>query len=146
MAWNNEKYVADISTTTDKTSHYLPEGWDPTMWQPKTEDMIEDYKKLMKAKVQKPEKRKEKKMAKKTRGLYQVILVDPKEGKIIFNEFVICSKPEDVLLEAGAGEVIKDKGLQVSEVDKILNYLGEIRRTKKNKDGIVELVEEKEDN
>ena len=42
----------------------------------------------------------ERKMAtKKVRGLYQVILVDPKEGKIIFNEFVISSKVEDVLLK-----------------------------------------------
>ena len=78
------------------------------------------------------------------RGLFQVILVDPKAGKVIYNEMVICSKPEDVLLEAGAGEVIKKAGLQIREVDKIVNLLGVIRTTKKNKDGIVELVSEEE--
>ena len=87
-------------------------------------------------------KEKPKMATKVKRGLYQVLLIDPKAGKIIFNEFVICSKPEDVLLEADAGKIIKEKGLQVSEVDKIINLLGEIRVTKKNKDGVVELVEE----
>jgi hypothetical protein len=86
-------------------------------------------------------KKVEDKMSKKKRGLYQVILVDPKEGKIIFNNFIICSKAEDVLLEAGAGEVIRKQSLEVSEVDKIINYLGEIRRTKKGKDGVVELID-----
>jgi hypothetical protein len=84
-------------------------------------------------------------MSKSKRGLYRVLLVDPKAGKIIFNDFVICSKPEDVLLEADAGKVIKDKGLMVSEVDKIVNYLGEIRRTIKNKDGVVEIEENKDE-
>jgi len=91
------------------------------------------------------EERKQKKeitMNKKKKGLYQVILIDPKEGMIIFNEYVICSKPEDVLLEAGAGEIIKARGLKVSEVDKIVNLMGEVRNTRKNKDGIVEIENE----
>ena len=91
-----------------------------------------------------PKQNKEvRKMATKIkRGLFQVILINPKEGKVIFNEYVICSKPEDVLLEANAGDVIKKAGLAVSEVDKIVNLLGEVRNVKKNKDGIVELVNE----
>ena len=84
------------------------------------------------------------KMSSKKRGLYQVILVDPKAGKIIFNGFVICDKPEDVLLEADAGSKIKESQLTVSEVDKIINYLGEIRRVKKSKEGVLELVQDSE--
>lgn len=110
---------------------------------PHTIDLI-DVEKAFKQLEVKPQKQKEKKMAKAKRGLYQVILIDPKEGKIIMNEFVICSKPEDVLLEVDAGKKIKESGLSVSDVDKIINFLGEIRKTKKNKDGIVELVEDKE--
>lgn len=86
-------------------------------------------------------KKEEKKMKKTKRGLYQVILVNPKAGEIIFNDFVICSNLEDVLLEADASRVIKDASLQVHEVDKIINFLGEIRRTKKNKDGIAEIID-----
>ena len=89
-----------------------------------------------------PRGKKEKKMAKKQRGLYQVILVNPKECKIIFNGFVICDKAEDVLLEVDAGSKIKEHKLKVSEVDKIINFLGGIRKTKTNKDGVVELVED----
>jgi len=85
-----------------------------------------------------------KKMAKNTRGLYQVILVNPKEGKIIFTGFVICDKVEDVLLEADAGKIIKEANLQVSEVDKIINLMGEIRKAKRNKDGVLEIVQEEE--
>ena len=105
-----------------------------------------DYGKISSASYlqEKSEKGKEKKMAITGRGLYQVILVDPKEGKVIFNSYVICSKVEDVLLEAGAGEVIKEKGLKISEVDKIVNLMGQIRRTKKTKDGVVEIIEESE--
>lgn len=84
----------------------------------------------------------EEKMEKNKRGLYQIVLVNPKEGEIILNKFVISDKLEDALLEANAGEVIAQKGLKVSEVDKIVNFLGSIRKAKKNKEGIVELVEE----
>lgn len=76
------------------------------------------------------------------RGLYQIILVDPKESKIIFNGYCASNNVEDVLLEVDAGKIIKDSGLQVSEVDKIINFLGKIRKSKKNKEGIVELIEE----
>lgn len=79
------------------------------------------------------------------RGLYQVILIDPKAGKIIFNEMAISSKPEDVLLEVDAGKVIRDNKLEVSDVDKIINFIGEVRKTRKNKDGVVEIaVDDKE--
>ena len=87
---------------------------------------------------------KEKKKMKQGRGLYQVILVDPKEGKIILNKLVISSKPEDVLLEAGAGEVIKGAEFSVSDIDKIINFMGPIRKTKKNKDVIVELISDED--
>lgn len=84
----------------------------------------------------------EEKMEKNKRGLYQVILVNPKEGEIILNKFIISDYLEDALLEANAGETIVQKGLKVSEVDKIVNFLGCVRKVKKNKEGIVELVEE----
>jgi hypothetical protein len=126
--------------TSDGTGFY--NVWhQPTIPDPSLIDIEKAFKHL----ESKPQKQKEKKMAKSKRGLYQVILVDPKEGKIIMNEFVICTKPEDVLLEVDAGKKIKESGLSVSDVDKIINFLGEIRKTKKNKDGIVELVEDRED-
>jgi hypothetical protein len=85
-------------------------------------------------------------IGKSRRGLFQVILVDPKKKEIIMNTVVIADTVEDVLLEVDAGKAIKDKGLQVSDVDKIVNILGEIRRTRKSKDtGELEfLPEEKE--
>lgn len=89
--------------------------------------------------------KKEIKMAigKNKRGLFQVILVDPKKKEMILNTLVIADTVEDVLLEVDAGKTIKEKGLQVSEVDKIINILGEIRKTRKSKDtGELEIVSE----
>ena len=57
---------------------------------------------------------------------------------------MICDKVEDVLLEADAGKIIKEANLQVSEVDKIINLMGEIRKAKRNKDGVLEIVQEEE--
>jgi hypothetical protein len=89
--------------------------------------------------------KKEIKMAigKNKRGLFQVILVDPKKKEMIMNTLVIADTVEDVLLEVDAGKIIKEKGLQVSEVDKIVNILGEIRKTRKSKDtGELEIITE----
>ena len=91
------------------------------------------------------ESKKEKKMAigKNKRGLFQVILVDPKKKEMLLNTMVIADTIEDVLLEVDAGKIIKDKNLQVSEVDKIVNILGEIRKTRKSKDtGELEIITE----
>lgn len=84
------------------------------------------------------------KMAKPKRGLYQVILIDPKEGKILSNKLIISGSVDDVLLESNAGEDIKKSGLKVANVDKIVNFLGPIRKTKKNKEGVVEILNEEE--
>ena len=91
--------------------------------------------------------KKEIKMAigKNKRGLFQVILVDPKKKEMILNTLVIADTVEDVLLEVDAGKIIKEKELQVSEVDKIVNILGEIRKTRKSKDtGELEIIIEEE--
>jgi len=91
-------------------------------------------------------KEKEKKMSipKGKRGLFQVILVDPKAKKTLLNEMVIADSLEDVLLEVDAGKIIKDAGLSVSDVDKIVNIIGIIRKTRKNKTGELEIVNEEE--
>ena len=84
-------------------------------------------------------------IGKNKRGLFQVILVDPKKKEMILNTLVIADTVEDVLLEVDAGKIIKEKGLQVSEVDKIVNILGEIRKTRKSKDtGELEIIAEEE--
>jgi hypothetical protein len=90
------------------------------------------------------EKTKEKKMAisKGKRGLFQVILVDPKTRKILLNTIVIADSIEDVLLEVDAGKVIKEANLLVSDVDKIVTILGEVRKTRKSKSGDIEIVNE----
>ena len=84
------------------------------------------------------------KMAKPKRGLYQVILIDPKEGKILSNKLIISGSVDDVLLESNAGEDIKKSGLKVADVDKIVNFMGPVRKIKKNKEGIVEILNEEE--
>jgi hypothetical protein len=84
-------------------------------------------------------------IAKNKRGLFQVILIDPKEKKMLLNTVVISDSVEDVLLEVDAGKVIKDANLSVSDVDKIINILGQVRKTRKNKTGEVEIINEEED-
>jgi len=88
--------------------------------------------------------KKEKKMAidKNKRGLFQVILIDPKEKKMLLDKIVIADNIEDVLLEVDAGVVIKNAGLLVSDVDKIVNIIGQVRKTRKNKNGEVEIITE----
>jgi hypothetical protein len=88
--------------------------------------------------------KKEKKMAidKNKRGLFQVILIDPKEKKMLLDKIVIADNIEDVLLEVDAGTVIKNAGLSVSDVDKIVNIIGQVRKTRKNKNGEVEIINE----
>jgi hypothetical protein len=92
-------------------------------------------------------KKEEKKMAiaKNKRGLFQVILIDPREKKMLLNTVVISDSVEDVLLEVDAGKIIKDAGLAVSDVDKIINIIGQVRKTRKNKTGEVEIINEEED-
>ena len=89
-------------------------------------------------------KMKEKKMAidKNKRGLFQVILIDPKEKKMLMDKIVIADSVEDVLLEVDAGSVIKTAGLAVADVDKIVNIIGQVRKTRKNKNGEVEIINE----
>jgi hypothetical protein len=88
--------------------------------------------------------KKEKKMAidKNKRGLFQVILIDPKEKKMLLDKIVIADNIEDVLLEVDAGAVIKSAGLSVADVDKIVNIIGQVRKTRKNKNGEVEIITE----
>lgn len=79
---------------------------------------------------------------KNKRGLFQVILIDPKEKKMLLDKIVIADNVEDVLLEVDAGAVIKNAGLSVSDVDKIVNIIGQVRKTRKNKNGEVEIINE----
>ena len=79
---------------------------------------------------------------KNKRGLFQVILIDPKEKKMLLDKIVIADNIEDVLLEVDAGAVIKQAGLSVSDVDKIVNIIGQVRKTRKNKNGEVEIITE----
>jgi hypothetical protein len=94
--------------------------------------------------ITEPKIKKEKKMAidKNKRGLFQVILIDPKEKKMLLDKIVIADNVEDVLLEVDAGSIIKNAGLAVSDVDKIVNIIGQIRKTRKNKNGEVEIINE----
>ena len=131
---NMEHYLANTSLGNVNINDYTSLGWKtyPTYFE---ESMLPNKTK------------KEIKMAigKNKRGLFQVILVDPKKKEMILNTLVIADTVEDVLLEVDAGKVIKEKGLQVSEVDKIVNILGEIRRTRKSKDtGELEIIAEEE--
>ena len=89
-------------------------------------------------------KKESKTMAKSERGLYQVILVNPKTSTVFLNKMVICDKLEDVLLEADAATEIKKSELSISETDKIINFLGPVRKTRKNKNGEVEIVVDEE--
>lgn len=94
--------------------------------------------------VQPKKETKKMSLAKNKRGLFQVILIDPKEKKVLLNTIVISDSVEDVLLEVNAGDVIKTAGLSVSDVDKIVNVLGQVRKTRKAKTGEVEIVNDEE--
>ena len=147
-----EQYLANTSlgavNVNDYTSAGISTGYtsiQPTGWQvyPNYGELQQIRRELEKKETTK----KENKMAigKNKRGLFQVILVDPKKKEMILNTLVIADTVEDVLLEVDAGKIIKEKGLQVSEVDKIVNILGEIRKTRKSKDtGELEIIAEEE--
>ena len=55
-------------------------------------------------------------IAKNKRGLFQVILVDPKKKEMILNALVIADTVEDVLLEVDAGKIIKDKAILIHPI------------------------------
>jgi hypothetical protein len=97
---------------------------------------------LTERKVAEPKKEKKMAIDKNKRGLFQVILIDPKEKKMLLDKIVIADNIEDVLLEVDAGSVIKSAGLAVADVDKIVNIIGQVRKTRKNKDGEVEIINE----
>jgi len=105
---------------------------------------LQAFTKMQENTCNKPISKKEKKMAidKNKRGLFQVILIDPKEKKMLLDKIVIADNIEDVLLEVDAGSVIKSAGLAVADVDKIVNIIGQIRKTRKNKNGEVEIINE----
>lgn len=96
----------------------------------------------VKQEIAKPKKEKKMAIDKNKRGLFQVILIDPKEKKMLLDKIVIADNVEDVLLEVDAGAVIKQAGLSVSDVDKIVNIIGQVRKTRKNKNGEVEIINE----
>ena len=154
-----EHYLANTSLGNVNINDYTSLGTStsvnfgqPTGWQIyPTYDEFKQFRKELeetkKINFTKKILQKEIKMAigKNKRGLFQVILVDPKKKEMILNTLVIADTVEDVLLEVDAGKVIKEKGLQVSEVDKIVNILGEIRKTRKSKDtGELEIIAEEE--
>lgn len=103
-----------------------------TEWQPKqTAYPNLEVNKKMEVKTKRP-----------GRGLYNVILIDPKESKVFLDKKVISNSIDDVLLEVDASSAIKEAKLSVSDVDKIVIFLGEVRKTRKNKTGEVEIIEE----
>ena len=135
--------VNDYTTKINNQGSTTISGWQVY---PGYNELPQLRKEIEGAKTSIVEKR-EVKMAigKNKRGLFQVILVDPKKKEMILNTLVIADTVEDVLLEVDAGKIIKDKNLQVSEVDKIVNILGEIRKTRKSKDtGELEIITEEE--
>ena len=135
--------VNDYTTKINNQGSTTISGWQVY---PGYNELLQLRKEIEGAKTSIVEKR-EVKMAigKNKRGLFQVILVDPKKKEMILNTLVIADTVEDVLLEVDAGKIIKDKNLQVSEVDKIVNILGEIRKTRKSKDtGELEIITEEE--
>lgn len=133
---------------TDNTSQQLAmvsygDNWQYYDNSLKPIELKQNYLKSLDATIQEKPK-KEKKMAidKNKRGLFQVILIDPKEKKMLLDKIVIADNIEDVLLEVDAGSVIKSAGLAVADVDKIVNIIGQIRKTRKNKNGEVEIINE----
>jgi len=126
----NDNLANTVYYSNGSDATYTLQNWQDQYQQPKTAT-----EKLTK---------KEKKMAidKNKRGLFQVILIDPKEKKMLLDKIVIADNIEDVLLEVDAGAVIKNAGLAVSDVDKIVNIIGQVRKTRKNKNGEVEIINE----
>lgn len=74
------------------------------------------------------------------RGLYQVIIVNPKTEEVVLNTTVLADKLEDVFIVADLSTILKVENLKVADVDKIVNFLGEVRKTRKNKDGEIEII------
>lgn len=78
---------------------------------------------------------KETKMEDIKRGLYQVILVNPKTSLVIMNKMLVSDSLTNALIECGINEVLISEKVKVSDIDKIVNFLGTVRKYKKNKDG-----------
>ena len=71
----------------------------------------------------------EEEMAKSKRGLYEVILFDPKQQKVIEEKTVVADDEKDVLFEAGiTKETLKEKGIsKLRDVDVLITEKGRVR-------------------
>lgn len=81
----------------------------------------------------------------KMRSLFKVYVVDPrKTGKLLAETTVIAETEEQAILKAGVAQIAEKAGLELEQIDTLVNNMGEFIRPRKETQR-VKMVKDEED-